>query len=111
MTYDTTSYFPSKVDDYLIIQGPQIDDEDTLKQFHSDIRHNDYDAAVADLSDVDFAVVSAELFNMFQNRIRATQVYLTQSDEVPYTLAYGDTEPSTTGTNQIIWVGGEIDET
>lgn len=104
MKYNTTSAFPTHIDECPVLQDASISQFEKWKEFLSK-KSTSYPDAVKYIGESDVTIMNADLLNMFQNRIRAVMTYLKSAAASVITAKHheiGDTAP--TDPNKTIWI-------
>lgn len=91
--YKTSSDYPDKVDDLVFISDVSISTHDIYKHHEQLIEDGKYSEAADFINhQTGITPVTADFFNMLENRIKTTQTYLLSKNKVNL-INYSSTEP------------------
>ncbi len=103
MSYTVKSSYPDSIDDLVFISDTDIKHESVYKKHQELINNKNYTQASEYISgQTDITPITADLFNLIQNRIIAMQEYLKNSAESCERVVYGNKPDSPV--NKTTWI-------
>ena len=90
---DTTTKFPSEIDDRLFLSDISLNQVPIMKQYYNYINAGNYDAASELLNNSEVFFYGAWLLNLLENRLNAVGEYVMQLEK-PKLITYQSTEPT-----------------
>lgn len=97
---NTTSKYPTSIDDKIFFQDINLDQLSVMNQYRNYIANQQYTEASNLLNDSDLDFYGAWLMNLFENRLVAIETYLLNKPNVNI-VQYNGTAPTKQGANWI----------
>ena len=101
---DTSTKFPSEIDNRIFAQDINIEQAPIMNDYYMFLNAGNYDKATELLNNSDVFFYGAWVLNLLEERLHAIGDYVVNTDLKPDLVTYSDTEPSTVSEG-MCWIG------